>query len=99
MNKPVSLAISILDISKTLMYGFWYDDIKPKYQGKAKLCYMDTDSFIVQIKTEGFYRDIANDVEKWFDTSNYDKDDKRPLLTGRNKKNMVYLKINQGEKL
>ena len=99
MNKPVSLAISILDISKTLMYGFWYDVIKPKYQGKAKLCYMDTDSCIVQIKTEGFYRDIANDVEKWFDTSNYDKDDKRLLLTGRNKKNMFYLKINQGEKL
>ena len=67
MNKPIYLGMSILDISKTLMYEFWYDYIKPKYQEKAKLCYMDTDSFIIHIKTEDFYEDIANDVEKWFD--------------------------------
>ena len=73
MNKPVYLGQAIFDISKTLMNEFWYDSIKPKYQGKAKLCYMDTDSFIIHIKTEDFYKDIANDVEKWFDTSNYDK--------------------------
>ena len=73
MNKPVYLGQAIFDISKTLMYEFWYDYIKPKYQEKAKLCYMDTDSFIIHIKTEDFYKDIANDVEKWFDTSNYDK--------------------------
>ena len=73
MNKPVYLGQAIFDISKTLMNEFWYDYIKPKYQGKAKLCYMDTDSFIIHIKTEDFYKDIANDVEKWFDTSNYDK--------------------------
>ena len=54
--------MSILDISKTLMYEFWYDYIKPKYQDNAKLCHMDTDSFI---KTEDVYEDIANDVEKW----------------------------------
>ena len=76
--------MSILDISKTLMYEFWYDYIKPKYQDKAKLCYMDTDSFVIHIKTEDFYEDIANDVEKWFDTSNYDENDKRPI--GKNKK-------------
>ena len=46
MNKPVYLGLSILEISKTLMYEFWYDYIKPKYQNNAKLCYMDTDSFI-----------------------------------------------------
>ena len=86
MNKPAYLSMSILDISKTLMYEFWYDQIKPKYQDKAKLCYMDTDSFIFYIKTEDFYKDIANDVEKWFDTSNYDKDDKKPLPVGKNKK-------------
>ena len=86
MNKPAYLSMSILDISKTLMYEFWYDHIKPKYQDKAKLCYMDTDSFIFYIKTEDFYKDIANDVEKWFDTSNYDKDDKKPLPIGKNKK-------------
>ena len=73
MNKPVYLGQAIFDISKTLMNEFWYDYIKPKYQEKAKLCYMDTDSFIIHIKTEDFYKDIANDVEKWFDTSNYDK--------------------------
>ena len=42
MNKPVYLGMSILDISKTLMYEFWYDHIKPKYGDRAKLCYMDT---------------------------------------------------------
>ena len=74
MNKPVYLGLSILDISKTLMYEFWYDYIKSKYQDNAKLCYMDTDSFIIRVKTKDFYGDIANDVKKWFDTSNYDVD-------------------------
>ena len=64
INKLVYLHMSILDISKTLMYEFWYDYVKPKYQGKAKLCYMDTGSFIIHIKTEDFYEDIADDVEK-----------------------------------
>ena len=50
------------------MYQLWYDNIKPEYQDKAKLRYMDTDSFIILVKTEDFYKDIANDVEKWFDT-------------------------------
>ena len=65
MNKPVYLGQAILDISKTLMYEFWYDYIKPKYQEKAKLCYMDTDSFIIRIETEDFYKDIAQDINKW----------------------------------
>ena len=60
--------------------------IKLKYREKARLCYTDTDSFIIHIKTEDFYKDIANDVEKWFDTSNYDKNDNRPLPIGKNKK-------------
>ena len=68
------------------MYKFWYDYLKPKYNDKVKLCYMDTDSFIINLETEDFYKDIANDVERWFDTSNYDKNDKRPLPTGKNKK-------------
>ena len=76
----------ILDISKTLMYKFWYDYIKPKYKDKEKVCYTDTDSFIIHMKTEYFYKDIANDVEKWFNTSNYDKNDKRPLPISWNKK-------------
>ena len=92
MNKPIYPGMSILDISKTLMYEFWYDQIKPKHQGKAKLCYMDTDSFIIHIKTEDFYKTFANDVEKWFDTSNYGKDDKRPLPIAKNKKMIVLFK-------
>ena len=63
-NKPVYLGLSVLEISKTFMYEFWYDYIKPKYQNNAKLCYMDTDSFIIHIKTEDFYKDIADDVKK-----------------------------------
>ena len=86
MNKPIYLGQAILDISKTLMYEFWYDYIKPKYGDKMRLCYMDTDSFIMHIKTEDFYKDIADDVERWFDTSNYDKNDNRPLPIGKNKK-------------
>ena len=61
------------------MYEFWYDYLKPKYQDNIKLCYMDTDSFILQIQTEVFFKDISNDVNKWFDTSNYDKNDNKPL--------------------
>ena len=68
MNKPVYLGLSILEISKILMYKFWYDYMKPKYGHNVKLCYMDTDSFIMHIKTEDFYKDIADDVEKRFDT-------------------------------
>ena len=78
--------MSILGISKTIMYKFWYDYLKPKYEDKVKLCYADTDSFIIHVKTEDFFEDISNDVEKWFDTSNYDKNDIRPLPIGKNKK-------------
>ena len=86
MNKPVYLGQAILDISKTLMYEFYYDYIKPKYGDKVKLCYMDTDSFILHIQTEDFYMDIDNDVNEWFDTSGYDKKLNRPLSIGINKK-------------
>ena len=72
MNKPVYLGLSILKNSKTLTYESWYDYIKPKYQQNAKLCYIDTDSFIIHIKTEDNYKDIADDLEKRFETSNYE---------------------------
>ena len=94
MNKPVYLGMSILDISKTLMYEFWYDYIKPKYKNKEKLCYMDTDSFVIHIFTEDFFDDISNDVERWFDTSNYDKNDKIPPPIGKNKKVIGMFKDN-----
>ena len=64
MNKPVYLDFSILETSRTLMYELWHDYIKRKYQNNAKLCYMDTGSFIIHTKTEDFYKDIAGDVEK-----------------------------------
>ena len=70
MTKPLNL---ILDVSKILMYEFWYDYIKPKYGDRTKRRYTDTDSFIIYIKTEDIFEDISNDVERWFDTSNYDK--------------------------
>ena len=73
---------------------FCYDYIKIHYQDKAKLCYMDTDSFVIHIKTEDFYEEIANDVEEWFDTSNYSKNDKRPLPIDKNKKKSVFSKMN-----
>ena len=68
INKPVYLGLSILELSKILMYEFWYDYVKPKYGEKAKLCYMDTDSLIVHIKTNNIYKDIAEGVEKRFNT-------------------------------
>ena len=86
MNKSVYLGMSILDISKTRMYKFCYHYIKPKYGDKAKLCYTDTDSFIIHITTEDFFEDISNVVKIWFDTSNYDENDKRSFLIGINKK-------------
>ena len=60
INKPIYLGLSILEISKLLMHEFWYDYMKPKYDDNVNLCYMDTDSFIMNVRTE----DVANDVEK-----------------------------------
>ena len=99
MNKPVCLGMSILDISKTLMYTFWYDYFKPKYEDRAKLCYTGTDSFIINIITKDFFIDISDDVERWFDASNYDENDKRPLPIGKNKKVIGLFKDELGGKL
>ena len=71
MNKPVYLGQAILDLSKLIMYEFHYDYMLPKYGKNIKQCYMDTDSFVYDIKTEDFYKDIAEDVEIRFDTSGY----------------------------
>ena len=91
MNKPIYLGLSILEISKILMYEFWYDYMKPKMNDNIKLCYMDTDSFIMNIKTNDFYEDIANDVE------NYEVN--RPLLMGKNKKVIGLMKDELGGKI
>ena len=97
MNQPIYLGLSILEISKTLMYEFWYEYMKPKYNNDVKLCYMDTDSFIMNIKTNDFYKDITNDVENRFDTSNYEVN--RPLPTGKNKKIIGLMKDELGGKI
>ena len=97
MNKPIYLGLSILEISKILMYEFWYDYMKPKYDNNIKLCYTDTDSFMMNIKTEDFYKDIANDVEKRFDRSNYEIN--KPLPTGKNKKVIGLMKDELGGKI
>ena len=90
--------MSILDINKT-MYEFWYYFLKPKYNDNAKLCYMDTDSFVPSIFTEDVFEDINNDVERRFDTSNYDKNDKRPLQIDVNKKVVGMFKDESGGKI
>ena len=87
MKKPVYLIQMVLDLSKIVMYEFHYDYMVPKYGlEKLKLCYMDTDSLVYDIKTEDFYEDIANDVEARFDTSGYSKTNFRPLPIRLNKK-------------
>ena len=97
MNKSVYLGLSILELSKTLMYEFWCNYIKSKYGEKAKLCYMDTESFIVYIKTDGIDKDIVENVETRFDTSNYELD--RPVPKGKNKKVIGLIKNKLGGKI
>ena len=110
MNKPIYLGLSILEISKILMYEFWYDYMKPKYNDNVRLCCMDTDSFVMHIKTNDFYKDIASDVENRFDTSNYEANTsettagpsalaRRPLPTGKNKKVIGLMKDELGGKI
>ena len=93
MNKPVYLGQAILDLSKIIMYEFHYDYMLPKYGVIIKLCYMDTDSFVYDIETEDFYKDIAEDVEARFDTSGYCD---RPLPVGKNKKVIGLMKDELG---
>ena len=81
------------------MYELWYGYIKRKYQDKAKVCYMDIDSFIVLIKTENFYEHIASDVEKRFHTSNYSEDGKRLLPIRKSKKKIGFFRDELGGKI
>ena len=96
MNKPVYLSQVILDLSKIVMYEFHYDYMKPKYQENLKLCYMDIDSLVYNIKTEDFYSDISDDVEERFDTSGYNKEDARSQPIGKNKKVIGLMKDELG---
>ena len=86
MNKPVYLGACILDLSKTIMYDFHYNYIKPMYKDKAKLLFTDTDSLMYEIETEDFYKDISGDVKDRFDTSDYPENHPSGIPTGINKK-------------
>ena len=97
MNKPVCLGLSILDLSRTVMYEFWYDYVKPKYGEDAKLCYVDTGRFIVHVKTEDIYKDIAEAAETKFDPSNFEID--RLLSEGKNKKIIELMEDELGAKI
>ena len=93
LNKPIYLGQAILDLSKTLMYNFNYGYVKPKYGDRARLLFTDTDSLCYRIQMEDFYEDIAEDVPKWFDTSNYPKG--HPI-GGANKKVLGMMKDEAG---
>ena len=99
MNKPIYLGQTVLDLRKTLMFEFWYDYLKPMYGDKIRLCYTDRGSFIMHIKTDDFYKDINNDVDKWFGTSNFNKNDNRPLEIGKDKKLLGKFKDELGGKI
>ena len=92
MNKPVYLGMCILELSKTIMYDFHYNYIKPKYEYKAKLLFTDTDSLMYEIKTEDFYKDISGDVKDRFDTSDYPENHPSGIPTGINKKVLGMMK-------
>ena len=99
MNKPVYLGMCILDLSKTIMYDFHYNYIKPKYGNKAKLLFTDTDSLMYEIETEDFYKDISEDVKDRFDTSDYPENHPSGIPTGINKKVLGMFKDEAGGKI
>ena len=98
LNKPIYLGMSTLDLSKTLMYDFHYNYIKTKYGENTKLLFTDTDSLAYEVETKYFYKDIAPDVKKMFDTSNYSKIHESGILTGKNKKVLGMFKDEYGGK-
>jgi len=97
-DKPVYLGMSILDLSKMLMYDFHYNYIKPNYDEYAKLLFTDTDSLMYEIETEDFYKEISTDVKSMFDTSNYSKDHPSGIKTDVNKKVIGKFKDEAGGK-
>jgi hypothetical protein len=98
LNKPIYLGMTILDLSKTLMYDFHYNYIRKKYGDSAQLLFTDTDSLCYEIKTEDLYKDISDDVHTHFDTSNFDKDHTSGIPTGVNKKVIGMMKDEAGGK-
>ena len=96
-NMPIYLGLAILSLSKIRMYEYWYYDMKLKYDDNIKLCYMDTESFIMHVKTEDFYENTANDAEKNYDASNYTCE--RALPISKNKKVIGLMKDEIGGKI
>ena len=94
LNKPIQIGMTILDLSKTLMYRFHYDYVKPKWGNEAALLFTDTDSLCYEIQTDDFYEDIKDDASEWFDTSNYEED--HPLFSKKNKKQVGFMKDEGG---
>ena len=99
MNNPVYLRQAIMDLSKTLIYEFHYNYMHPKYGSKVKLCYMDTDIVVYEIKIKYLYKDIAEEVEMRFDISNYLKNNNRLPRIGKNKKVIFMMKEELGVKI
>ena len=97
-NKPVYLGMSILDLSKSLMYDFHYYYIKTKYGDNAKLIFSHTDSLAYEIRTKDFYKDINPDIEKRFDTSDYPTNNPSGIKTGLNSKVLGMFKDEAGGK-
>ena len=97
MNKLVYLGLLILAIDKIALYEYWYDYAKPKHGDRVKPCYTDTDSFIINVKSEDVYADLPEDLETKFDTSNYLVD--RPLLIGKNKRVIRVMKDDFGGRI
>ena len=97
-NKPVYCSMSILDLSKTMIYDFHYNYIIPKFGKKQKLLFTDTDSLCYEIETEDFFADIAGDVKELFDTSNFDKNHPSGIQ-GKNKKVPGMMKDEAGGKI
>ncbi|XP_050439984.1 uncharacterized protein LOC126845367 [Adelges cooleyi] len=89
-DKPIYVGLAILDISKTVMYNFHYNVMKPKYGRNIRLCYSDTDSLIYEIITDDFMTDLTNDLSPYFDTSNFPKD--HPCFSERRKNVPGYFK-------
>ena len=95
-NKPVHLGMSILDLSKSLMYDFHYNYIKSKYGDKTKLLFIDTDSLAYEITTKDFQKDINPEIEKRFDTSDYPTNHPSGIKTGHNSKVLGMFKDEAG---
>ncbi len=92
LYKPTYLGMSILDLSKTLMYQFHYDYVKPKWENKSELLFTDTDSLCYEIRTNDVYKDISGDVNEWFDTCDFNPNHPIQLHSNKNKKVIGFMK-------